>query len=97
MTNIISATITAYCACTICCGPRATGTNAANRRPQQGISIAAPRSIPLGSQVIIGTNTYKVDDRTARKYDGRFDVYFTSHQAAKQFGIKTQQVTIITH
>jgi 3D (Asp-Asp-Asp) domain-containing protein len=97
LTNIITATLTAYCCCTHCCGPNAQGINAAGKKPVQGMSIAASRSIPLGSTVIWDNRTYKVDDRLAKKYDARFDIYFDKHSDAKQFGIKhKQQVTIIT-
>ena len=95
-TNIITATITAYCACKLCCGPNAKGINANNTRPIPNHSIAASRKIQLGSKVIIAGHTYTVDDRLARKYDSRFDIFFATHKDALQFGIKTQTVTIIT-
>lgn len=96
LTNIVTAVVTAYCACTHCCGPQAKGICANNRRPVEAQTIAASRSIALGSRVIIDGHTYIVEDRLARKYDGRFDIYFKSHQQAKQFGKQTKTVTIIT-
>lgn len=95
-TNIITAVITAYCSCRICCGSNATGLAANGHKPIAGITVAASRSIPFGSTVIILDHSYLVQDRLAKKYDSRFDIYFKQHQAAKNFGIKTQQVTIIT-
>lgn len=98
MTNAI---ITAYCAtCTICCGPNPSGINAAGKAPIEGISIAGPRSVPLGTIVRVQipglmTNNFKVDDRTARRYDGRWDVFIASHQRAKVFGRQRGTVTII--
>jgi len=62
----------------------------------QGTTIAASRAIPLGSSVIVAGHTYIVQDRLAKKYDGRFDVYFEKHSEALQFGIKTQTVVVIT-
>jgi 3D (Asp-Asp-Asp) domain-containing protein len=51
----------------------------------------------LGSTVHVNGKTYTVQDRLAKRYDSRFDIYFESHEKAKQFGIKTNQtVTIIT-
>lgn len=86
--------ITAYCACTICCGPRETGLTASGHHPIQGTTIAAPRSIPLGTKVAIGNHVYTVQDRTARRFDGRWDIYFASHKDALRFGKQTLQITI---
>lgn len=90
-----NAIITAYCACTICCGPKATGLAANGRAPVQGVTVAGPRALPLGTRVVINGHTYIVTDRTARRYDGRFDIFFKSHDAARRFGIRTNQVEIL--
>lgn len=58
--------------------------------------MAAPRALHIGASVIIGGHTYTVQDRTATRYDGRFDIYFKSHAEARRFGIRTNQVTVIT-
>lgn len=94
-TNIYVATITAYCHCTVCCGPNATGLTASGKKPTPQHTIAGPRSLPLGTVVIANNRAYLVEDRTARRYDGRFDIYFSNHQAAKRFGRQTNTVTII--
>jgi hypothetical protein len=48
----------------------ATGDNICGRR-----NVAAcPRSLPLGTIVEIHGNAYLCEDRTARKFDGRFDI-----------------------
>lgn len=95
-TNIITAVITAYCACTTCCGPNAKGITAIGRVPAQGRTIAASRSIPLGSNILINGKRYIVEDRLAKRFDKRFDIYFTKHSDARKFGIRTNTVTIIT-
>ncbi len=95
-TNIITAVITAYCACKTCCGPNAKGICANNKPPVEGVTIAASRSIPLGSKVWIDNHEYTVHDRLAKRYDSRFDIYFDKHSDAKKHGIKTNKVTIIT-
>jgi 3D (Asp-Asp-Asp) domain-containing protein len=107
VTNIVTATITAYCACKEVC-TKGTEVTANGQRPVQGVTIAASRSIPFGSKVIVpssvllfsplqGSNNFTVQDRLAKRYDSRFDIYFTKHSDAKNFGIKTNQtVTIIT-
>jgi 3D (Asp-Asp-Asp) domain-containing protein len=95
-TNIIAAAIiTAYCACKVCCGPNAKGITANGQRPKEGITVAASRRLPFGTTVIIAGRVYAVEDRLAKRYDSRFDIYFSSHQKAKNFGIKTQQVKVI--
>ena len=89
-----SETITAYCACTVCCGKGAKGITAAGTRPMQGRTVAASRSIPLGTRIHIeGIGWRVVEDRTARRYDGRVDVYFDRHDEAKKFGIQKLKIT----
>ena len=96
-TNILTAIVTAYCACTNCCGPNAKGITADGHKAKQGITIAAPRSLPFGAKITIDGHTYTVQDRLAVRYDNRYDIYFRSHKKAKAFGIKTNQtIKIIT-
>lgn len=95
-TNVLIAIISAYCHCTICCGPTAKGINAAGKAPVQEHSIAVPRRYPLGTKVIIAGHTYTADDRLAKRYDNRFDIYFRTHREARKFGIRTNNITIIT-
>jgi len=101
ITNIITATITAYCACKEVC-TKGTGITANGQKPIQGITIAASRTIPFGSKVIVpssillfsplqGSNNFTVQDRLAKRYDSRFDIYMSSHESARKFGIKTNQ------
>lgn len=95
---LTNAIVTAYCACAVCCGPKSSprlrGITADGSRAQQGITIAASRAIPLGSRVTIGRTTFVVQDRLARRFDGRFDVFFTRHEDAKKFGKQRLNVTI---
>ena len=92
---VTNAIITAYCACSLCCGPKPSGLTASGLKPRQGITIAASRSIPFGTKVVINGRTYTVQDRLAKRYDSRFDIYFTKHSDAKAFGIHTNTITII--
>ena len=91
------ATVTAYCACAACCG-REGGLTASGSKPVVGITIAAPRSIPLGTKVYVhlpsGWKTFTVQDRTAPRYEGRFDIFMPSHSAARRFGIQRLKVRI---
>lgn len=92
MTNLI---VTAYCACRLCCGASADGVTASGVEPVQGVTVAAPRAVPFGTRVHIeGIGWRTVQDRTARRYDGRFDVYFTRHRDAVRFGKRKLKVTI---
>ena len=92
---LTNAVFTAYCACTICCGPKATGLAANGKPPVQGITVAASRSIPLGTKIAVQGRIFVVQDRLSKKYDSRFDFYFNNHNDAKKFGIwRGQTVTI---
>lgn len=91
-----SYTVTAYCACEKCCGRWSGGPTASGKMPKPGITVAGPRSIPFGTRVWIeGVGERVVQDRLARKYDGRFDLYFSSHKEALRFGKRTLQVRIL--
>ena len=76
---VSGATLTAYCPCVHCCGvkskPADTGITAAGTRAKQGRTIAAPRSVPLGTKVKVEglDGVYTVEDRTAKRFDGRWD------------------------
>ena len=94
MTNVILATITGYCACNQCTS--GLGITAAGNRPQAGFTVAGPRAYPFGSVCIIGSRRFVLQDRTAKRFDGRFDIYFSNHTAAKRFGRQTNLVIIIT-
>ena len=90
------ATVTAYCACTKCCGVMGgTGITASGKQAVQGITVAASRSIPLGTRVHIeGVGVRVVQDRLATRYDDRVDVFFAKHADAVKFGKKTLNVRI---
>ena len=96
---LAQAVFTAYCSCVLCCGTGAVNKTAAGTRPVQGVTIAGPRSIPLGTKVDVrlpsGWHRFVVEDRTARRFDGRFDIYFESHKAAKVFGRKQLEYRIL--
>lgn len=98
ITTITNAVLTAYCACTVCCGKNAKNICADGKKPVQGITVAASRSIPLGSKAIINGKTYIVQDRLAKRFDDRFDIFFQSHKEARIFGKKTgATVKIVTN
>ena len=58
--------------------------------------VACPRSIPLGTCVIIDNDYYQCLDRLALKYDDRFDISFDKDiEGAKEFGKQNKEVLII--
>ena len=58
--------------------------------------VACPRSIPLGTWVIIDDTYYQCLDRLAVKYDDRFDISFDKDiQGAKEFGKQYKEVIIL--
>ena len=58
--------------------------------------VACPRSIPLGTWVIIDGEYYQCLDRLALKYDNRFDISFDKDiEGAKEFGKQNKEVLII--
>ena len=90
------ALVTAYCPCAQCCG-RANRPAANGQPPRAGLTIAGPRSIPLGTRVHIeGIGIRTVTDRLARSCDNRFDLFLPTHAAAKAWGLQDRRVTILS-
>jgi len=91
--------LTAYCPCMKCCsktdGITSTGTLAA-----EGRTIAVdPRVIPYGSSVTIyfadGTShTYTAEDCGGAIKENRIDVFFSSHDVARAFGVQSAMVYV---
>lgn len=94
-TNILTAILTAYCHCAICCG-EANQPTASGVMPRVGRTISAPRWVPFGSLVRLpGMGWRRVEDRTAMRYNGRYDVFMASHAEAKRFGKRTVTVELV--
>ena len=96
MTNLLAtAVVTAYCACSACCGPQACGLTASGVRPLEGRTVAA-NHLPFGTWVEIrGVGRRRVEDRLSRRYTGRLDVYVQSHAAARRFGRQRLPVSVL--
>lgn len=94
-------TFTAYCACAVCCGPNAAGITASGDKPIAGVTVAT--SLPFGTRISVtipGQWTNKVfivNDRLAKRYANRVDIYMLRHVEAKQFGIRKGSYTVIRH
>ena len=88
-------TVTAYCPCAKCCGKQGQPT-ASGKMPVEGVTVAASRKIPFGTVLQIeGVGRRIVQDRLAKRYDDRVDVFFTKHDDAKKFGIRKLNVTTV--
>lgn len=75
----------------------ATGHSCANNRlPTAHYTCAAPRDVKLGSLLQInGIGLRTVEDRTAKRFDSRIDLFVNTKQEAKRFGKKHLKVWII--
>jgi 3D (Asp-Asp-Asp) domain-containing protein len=56
-------------------------------------AVACPRRIPLGTKVKIQGTEYVCEDRLAKRYDDRFDIWFTTCEQAINWGIQELEVT----
>lgn len=88
-------TVTTYCGCPKCCGKWSTTHKTADgHTPIEGTTCAASRSIPFGTKLHIeGVGDRIVQDRLAKRYDDRIDIYFNNHNKAIQFGKKKLKVS----
>jgi len=63
-------------------------------------AVACPRKIPLGSKVRINNKVYTCEDRTAKRFDGRYDIFFgygkEAHAKAINWGIRKVDVYIVS-
>ena len=85
-------TITAYCPCEDCCGRWADGVTASGLPAGPGI-VAVDRSvIPLGSTVVIDGQRYLAADTGVT--GNRVDICMTSHQSAKDHGVRKAEVWV---
>lgn len=88
----ITAIVTGYCHCQLCCGEMNRPT-ASGKMPTEMCTIAAPRKIPLGTPVKVeGVGYFLVQDRMSKKYPKRWDIYFATHREAKAFGKKKLKI-----
>lgn len=88
-------TLTAYCACSRCCGVWANGYTATGTWATEGRTIAVdPKVIPYGSRVLLiwpdGTQReYIAEDCGGGVNGNHIDVFFNDHQAARYFGVQS--------
>lgn len=91
--------LTAYCPCAKCCG-KSGGITSTGTTATEGRTIAVdPRVIPYGSTVTIyfadGTShTYTAEDCGGAIKENRIDVFFSSHDDARAFGVQSAMVYV---
>ena len=85
MTNLL-AVVTAYC---LASQPCASGS-----WPHIGM-VAAPKSIPFGTHVLIEGREFVVEDRMGRAYPDGWDIWMPTEKECRQFGRKKLMITIL--
>jgi 3D (Asp-Asp-Asp) domain-containing protein len=91
--------VTAYCPCEKCCGKYSDGITACGHVINPGDTFAAAdRQYPFGTEMIVaGYNNdqpIKVLDRGGAIRGDRLDLFFHTHEAALQWGVKYIDVKV---
>lgn len=88
-------TVTAYCACDICCG-KSDGITASGAMVTPYRTVAADPAIAYGTTVWIeGLGERVVEDRGSAIRGKHLDVYMDSHQDALDFGVRELRVEVV--
>ena len=83
--------LTAYCACSKCCG-KSNGITASGVKATAGRTVAVDSSIPFGTKLIIDGHTYVAEDRGGAIKGKKIDIFFNTHQEAINFGVQYKEV-----
>lgn len=86
--------ITAYCACSKCCGKQ-TGITASGTVATQGRTVAASSLYAFGTKFIINGQEYIVEDRGGAITGNKIDIYMDSHQEALNWGRRFLPVEVV--
>jgi 3D (Asp-Asp-Asp) domain-containing protein len=91
--------VTAYCACSKCCGKYSDGITANNHRIRRGDTFAAAdKKYRFGTELIIpgynGAEPVKVIDRGKAITGNRLDVFYHTHRRAKKWGVQYLDVKV---
>lgn len=94
-------TVTAYCSCARCCGvwasrrPGGIVYTASGTVAQEGRTVAVdPNVIPYGTVLWIAGHRYVAEDCGGAIKGNRIDVYFSSHDAARAWGVQELEVLL---
>lgn len=95
-TRALEASSTAYCPCSICCGPYATGRTATGVTATKGIVSVDPSVIPLGTRLYVEGYGFAVAADVGSSIKGnKIDVCFDTHDEALAWGRKKVKVYIL--
>lgn len=103
----IIVTTTAYCPCVHCCGiwsaqhPSRIGTGYVQKTSSGAIPVAGrtiatdPDVIPYGSRVLINGHEYIAEDTGSGVNGYHIDIYFDSHDEARNWELQTTEVVLL--
>lgn len=82
--------VTAYCPCSLCCGPYANGITASGKKAKAKHTIAVDAYnpiVPMGTKVVIEGTVYTVEDTgNLNHYGNDFDIFYAKHSDCGQWG-----------
>ena len=95
----ISMRVTAYCPCEQCCGDWADGVTANGHVIEPGdCFVAADLRYDFGTEMLIegynSSSSVKVFDRGGAIKGNKLDVFFHTHQAALEWGVRYIEVKV---
>ena len=94
LTSLGVCRITAYCACSACCG-KSDGITASGTKATEGRTIAVdPNIIPYGTKVVINGHTYIAEDCGGAIDNTDIDIFMDSHQEALIYGVQYAEVFV---
>lgn len=91
---------TAYSRKSSCHNPRGKEClTAIGRDTKEGVTVACPRNIPLGTMVIVNSHWYRCEDRYATWLDKKrglptVDIFMENNTAAVQYGLKKTTIQV---
>lgn len=85
-------TLTAYCSCSKCCGKYASGKTASGVKATANHTVAADKSIPFKTKLVINGIIYEVEDRGSGVRGKHIDIFFDNHSEAVKFGKQKAEV-----
>lgn len=86
--------VTAYCACSKCCGGRASGYTSSGTKATAGRTVAASSQFSFGTKLLINGKEYTVEDRGGAVKGDKIDIYMNSHSEALAWGVKYLPVQV---
>jgi 3D (Asp-Asp-Asp) domain-containing protein len=100
--RVVWMTVTAYCSCPKCCGPKARGLTASGRSIayNAGRFVAADTKLfKFGTQLQVpgyaGGEAVEVIDRGSAIKGYHIDLFFPTHDQAKEWGKRYLPVTVV--